>query len=273
MNLQALVESMYTQLNSSKIALIGHSYGCNVAHTFLRRMSASWKAQYIAGFLSLSGPFAGSFNAVLAILSGSFEQSHGIGFSAAQLAALSRNVTSTNYLIPASKLYAADDVLVRLGDANYTHSQLDLLLQTHGLAAVAEWRSLIANVSADLNAPDVPTLCMRGSNISTAFSIRYLDGTFNNAPANVQISSRDGDGIVPTSSLQVRALQFFLLQPQMAETLSQVCAGWASQQTQPVSDAPIPNMPHGSELFIQEIIDYIIKLLSPSSGELEFNPI
>ena len=203
--LQALVESMYTQLNSSKIALIGHSYGCNVAHAFLRRMSASWKAQYVAGFLSLSGPFAGSFNAVLAILSGSFAQSHGIGFSAAQLAALSRNVTSTNYLIPAARLYSADDVLVRLGDANYTHAQLDQLLQTHGLAAVAEWRGLIANVSADMGAPEVPTMCLRGSNISTAFSIRYLDGTFNNAPANVQIFPQDGDGIVPTSSLQVRA--------------------------------------------------------------------
>jgi len=29
-------------------------------------------------------------------------------------------------------------------------------------------------------------------------------------------------------------------------------------------------MPHGDELFIQPVIDYIIKLLSPSSGE--FSP-
>ncbi len=200
---QALVESMYAQQNSSKIALIGHSYGCNVAHAFLRRMSTSWKTQYISGFISLSGPFAGSFDALLAQLSGSFSQSHGLGFSAANIAALARNVTSINYLIPAAELYAPEEVLVRLGDANYTYAQIDDLLQTHGLAAVAEWRRLIANASADMGPPEVPALCLHGYNISTPFNIHYLDGTFNNAPSNVRITSADGDGIVPASSLQV----------------------------------------------------------------------
>jgi MYXO-CTERM domain-containing protein len=195
---------MFVQQNGTKVALIGHSYGCNVAHTFLRRMSSSWKAQYIAGFISLSGPYAGSFDALLAILSGSFSQSHGIGFSAAELSALARNVTSTNFLIPAAQLYSADEVLVRLGDANYTHSQIDDMLRAHGLAAVAEWRGLIANVSADFGPPEVATLCMHGYNISTSFAIRYKDGTFNNAPSNVEIANTDGDGIVPSSSLTVR---------------------------------------------------------------------
>jgi hypothetical protein len=205
---------MFARQNGSKIALIGHSYGCNVAHTFLRRMTLSWKSQYIAGFISLSGPFAGSFDALLAILSGSFSQSHGIGFSAAELAALARNVTSTNYLIPAAQLYDHDEVVVRLGNANYTHEQLDSMLQAHGLAAVAEWRSLIANVSSDMGAPDVPTLCMHGYNISTPFAIRYKDGTFSNAPSNVEVTSKDGDGIVPASSLMVRApAPSFSLQP------------------------------------------------------------
>ena len=197
---------MFNQQNGSKVALIGHSYGCNVAHTFLRRMTSSWKAQYIAGFISLSGPFAGSFDAVLAILSGSFSQSHGIGFSAAELAALARNVTSTNYLIPSASLYAADEVMVRLGDANYTHAQLDAMLQAHGLAAVAQWRGMIANVSADVAAPEVPTLCMHGYNTSTPFAIRYKDGTFSNAASNIDLTSKDGDGIVPSSSLKVRLL-------------------------------------------------------------------
>jgi hypothetical protein len=203
--LQALVEEMFSQQNGSKVALIGHSYGCNVAHTFLRRMSLSWKSQYIAGFISLSGPFAGSFDAMLSILSGSFSQSHGLGFSSADLSALARNVTSTNFLIPAASLYDADEVIVRLGDANYTHSQLDTLLKTHGLAAVSEWRSLIANVSSDLGAPEVATVCMHGYNISTPFAVRYLDGTFSNSPSNMHITSKDGDGIVPSSSLEVPA--------------------------------------------------------------------
>jgi hypothetical protein len=197
---------MYALQNSSKVALIGHSYGCNVAHTFLRRMSSSWKAQYIQGFLSLSGPFAGSFDALLAQLSGSFSQSHGLGFSAANIAALARNVTSINYLIPAANLYDADQVIVRLGDTNYTHVQLDLLLQTHGLAAVAEWRKLIAD--ADMGPPEVATACLRGYNVTTPFTIHYRDGTFNNAPTNLDMTLADGDGIVPSSSLKVRALLF-----------------------------------------------------------------
>jgi hypothetical protein len=263
---------MFAQLNGTKIALIGHSYGCNVAHAFLRRMSSSWKTQYIAGFLSLSGPFAGSFDALLAILSGSFSQSHGIGFSAAELSALARNVTSTNYLIPAASLYAADEVMVQLGDSNFTHSQLDAMLQTHGLAAVAEWRSLIANVSADMGPPEVPTMCIHGYNISTAFSIRYLDGTFNNAPSNVVVASKDGDGIVPSSSLEVIVVLLavvHVLSHQPPPPPYQICAGWASQQSLPVGDVPILNMPHGAELFIQPVIDYIIQLLSPPSGEFE----
>lgn len=196
---------MYSQQNGSKIALIGHSYGCNVAHAFLRRMSSSWKSQYISGFISLSGPFAGSFDAVLGLLSGSFSQSHGLGFTAADIAALARNITSINFLIPAAKLYAPDEVLVRLGDANYTHAQLDVLLQTHGLAAVAEWRGLIANASADMGPPEVATVCLHGYNVTTPFAVHYLDGTFNNAPSNLRITTADGDGIVPASSLAVRA--------------------------------------------------------------------
>jgi len=260
---------MFAQLNGTKIALIGHSYGCNVAHAFLRRMSSSWKTQFIAGFLSLSGPFAGSFDALLAILSGSFSQSHGIGFSAAELSALSRNVTSTNYLIPAASIYAADEVMVRLGNSNFTHSQLDAMLRDTGLAAVAEWRSLIANVSADMGPPEVPTMCLRGYNTSTAFSIRYLDGTFNNAPSNVLVTSKDGDGIVPSPSLEVIVVLLAVVRVFSHQHPPQICAGWASQQSQPVGDTPILNMPHGAELFIQPVIDYVIQLLSPPSGEFE----
>lgn len=200
---------MSAQQNGSKIALIGHSYGCNVAHAFLRRMSSSWKAQYISGFMSLSGPFAGSFDALLAQLSGSFSQSHGLGFSAADIAALARNVTSINFLIPAAKLYAPDQVVVRLGDANYTYAQLDIMLQTHGLAAVAEWRRLIANASADMGPPEVATACLHGYNVTTPFTIHYRDGTFNNAPSNLDITSADGDGIVPASSLEVLHASLF----------------------------------------------------------------
>jgi hypothetical protein len=48
-----------------------------------------------------------------------------------------------------------------------------------------------------------------------------------------------------------------------------VCGDWASQQSQPVADVPCLNMPHGDELFIQPVIDYIIKILSQTSGEFQ----
>jgi hypothetical protein len=48
-----------------------------------------------------------------------------------------------------------------------------------------------------------------------------------------------------------------------------VCGDWASQQSQPVTDVPLLNMPHGGELFSQPVIDYIIKILTQTSGEFQ----
>ena len=55
------------------------------------------------------------------------------------------------------------------------------------------------------------------------------------------------------------------LLPSNSPSSAQVCSGWSSQQSQPIIDVPLLNMPHGDELVLQPVIDFIIKVLS--SGE------
>lgn len=58
-NTAALVEKLYANAGNQKVWLIGHSNGPIMQLYFLTKVSNEWKQKYIAGFLPLSGNFAG----------------------------------------------------------------------------------------------------------------------------------------------------------------------------------------------------------------------
>ena len=62
-SLQKLIQSAFLLNNNTAVFLIGHSNGGPTVYSFLSLMTDSWKAKYLAGFISLSGNFLGQMNA------------------------------------------------------------------------------------------------------------------------------------------------------------------------------------------------------------------
>jgi hypothetical protein len=85
---KALVKKAYQGNGNKKVYFTGHSYGCSIAQYVLKSLSQSFKDNYIAGFVSFSGPYLGAPVTALINLSGYFSANHngGINFPAKKLA-------------------------------------------------------------------------------------------------------------------------------------------------------------------------------------------
>ena len=61
-NLKAMIEDMYDSNNNARVSIVTISMGGAVSLHFLRNIvTQAWKDKYIANFIPLGAPWAGSF--------------------------------------------------------------------------------------------------------------------------------------------------------------------------------------------------------------------
>jgi hypothetical protein len=242
-DVKAVVERLYAQNGNEKVFLVGHSYGCSIAHGFLGTVDQAWKDQYIAGFVSFSGPYLGTPVTTFIMLSGSMGGAHNVfTLPAKDLSLLVRQLGVGYALLPYPQSIYYNTSVIGLPQGNFT---------------LAQFRSLFAALPDKLNMtgryetvqdlltvtpPGVTTHCVNGYGVKTVGSI-YFNKTDPTGVPPFDATFIDGDSVVDRYSLNQ-------------------CQRWTSQQSQPITSMEIPGMIHGEAPFIPQVFAWWMKIMN-----------
>jgi lysophospholipase-3 len=184
-NTQTLVEQLYANAGNQKVWLIGHSNGPLMQLYFLTHVSNEFKQKYIAGFIPLSGNFAGQglFPCVyvygLSVADFSFYEPSKYAhftwpadyFSGPQPAVFTGNNSLTFF----KTLTPARSYTVTVADIN---SFLEQAGNTYGRNHWQEWAGLVGPHTP----PGTYTYAIWGANIDTLVGLEI--GNFTNTTIN-----------------------------------------------------------------------------------------
>jgi len=197
--LRKLIEDTYKANNRRKVALVSHSLGCRYTLLFLHQQSQKWKDTYIHSFFTLGAPWAGSYVAALAFISG--YDFHVSSILPKHVIDEQRSSESNLFLFPTSEAVGKDDVLATKGNKSYKVDNLEDLFEDMGYAIGTErWkrmRELMNNVSH----PGVKVHCLYSDGVDTERRMiyKYDDDSFTDP----EIEWGDGDGVIHIESLRV----------------------------------------------------------------------
>lgn len=128
-DLKKLVEYAYRNNGNKKVALMGHSCGCPLSHTFLLRMSKEWKDTYIQKFISIAGPYGGASRAFRTMMSGD-----NLGIPGKQLVFrdIGRSMACIFWMLPNETVYKGLDIM-KVGQKRYTLDDYPEMMGNIGL--------------------------------------------------------------------------------------------------------------------------------------------
>ena len=199
--LRDLIEDTYLSNNNASVTLVSHSLGGPITLYFLSKfVSEDWKASRIKQYVSLSGAFGGAVLPLLGILSGDTE---GIfTASALVLREAQRSFPSQYLLLPSSKLWSENDVIVVQPKRNYTVSDYEALFTDSGYSAgYNTWKRVQGLMGSDLPGPNVTVYCFYGINVETEEQLVYDKDQFPDKQPSYTYGK--GDGTVNLRSLKV----------------------------------------------------------------------
>ena len=239
--MRATIESAYEQ-HQQQVFIIAHSTGGGESLYFLQSQPQQWKDKFIAGFISLSGNFAGEVD-----IFGDLTDLSETGFTGVT-PLLSRQFWLTQpaeiWQLPHEHIYGAQS-FVFTPDYNYTTSAADILRLLSVLDAhpALEWyHTGLWNATGAFTAPQVNTYCLYGQGIKTLVGYVFPDNSFESNP---QYLYGDGDGdqdIVTNRS----------------------CEQWAATTEPPATfySQGFTNVTHAEMLVNPEVLKVIVSILS-----------
>lgn len=192
---------------------------------FCSLQSDEWLKQHIRSFVSLSGVFSGTANALMDLASGNFDGAVPTIFQKG-FRNLLRSMGCLPWLLPRFDAQPRKTFL-RTPTRNYTSADFGDLLHSVGAdTAAAQW-SLFADLGGLAIAPRVDTVCVTGYGVPTADSLTFPSDDIETAGYTVEYT--DGDGTVPAESLAV-------------------CEDWARVMPQQVTPLRLFNATHAGVL-------------------------
>lgn len=225
-------------------------------------VNQEWKDKYIRSFVSLAGnnfkiiktiliiyfkimiqkikaAWAGSTKTYIAMASG---YNLGIPFVNPLSARQIQRASSANvFLLPSSKFWSPDDIIMSRPSRNYTVNDYQQFFQDIGYEIGYEIHKDTKDLIYDLNPPNVEIHCLYGYNVSTGD--RYIydnDKTFPDVQPKIIYGN--GDGTVNYKSLIAYKT-------------------WIGKQSQDIKYEEYNGVEHTDLLKYQPAIDYILNLL------------
>ncbi|KRZ82725.1 Group XV phospholipase A2 [Trichinella sp. T8] len=205
-NLKSLIEETYYSNGNSKVVTIGHSLGNLYLLYFFNLQSPAWKAKFIKSHVSVSAPYGGSVKILKAFASGYNLDQWKLVLNPLTIRKEQRSMTSSAFLLPSTKLWSADEVLVTTVSRNYTAYDYKEFFNDIGFKKGWSMYKNTRRLLEDLKAPGVEVICIRmtlhclyGVDIPTAERLVYGKGKFPDSQP-IEING-DGDGTVGIRSL------------------------------------------------------------------------
>ncbi|KAK7492259.1 hypothetical protein BaRGS_00016556 [Batillaria attramentaria] len=242
-NLTKLVEDTYAENNNTRVVMVAHSMGNPVLLYFFNHKPQSWKDKFIQAHVSISGVWAGSVKPVRLMTSG---DSLGVVIVEPNtVRPEQRSMPSSAWLMPSTRFWSADEVLVITDKRNYTSRDYkQLFIDIDFMDGYDMWLDT-QKLIIDLTPPGVEVHCLHGLGINTPGVLQWGPGQFPDAYPKV--FPDDGDGTVPRRSLEA-------------------CTAWTSQQKQAVKHSVFktPEAEHMAILKFSPVIDYVVKVATGS---------
>jgi len=236
--LRKLIEETYSA--SGKVLLLSHSMGAPYTHYFLKQQSQQWKDTYIDSWVTISGSYAGTVNILLAYISG-------YGFGIPSFVGKprifrypERSYGSLPYLLPDTRFWKKEEVLIQTENRTYTVGQWDDLFTDLNLPLAKEILKTTPPAWDD-EPPGVDVYCFYGSDIDTSAVLKYKHGYFPDYYPDIKYES--GDGTVPLRSLRA-------------------CERWGNSGARKVVTKRFPKAKHNEILKDPDLIRTLMGLLN-----------
>lgn len=234
----ALVEETYSLNNDTKVTLLSHSMGCLYSLWFLNQQPVAWKDKYIKQWIPTSGVFGGAGSGIKQLVSGDAEMVPGV--SSLTVRGEQRSYESSMILAPTPQVWD-DFPLVRTPTKNYTASDYEALFAGAKFEHGFERWTLLANLTSNLDHPEVNVVHMYGTGVDTPTAFSYkVDGQFDDSPT---VINGDGDGTVPLASL---------------ESVSK----WSSNAKYTFKSVTYTGQNHAGVVKFKDYISHVLKLLA-----------
>ena len=217
-DLRSLIETMYRENGNRKVTIVAHSMGGPVTLHFLTSgiVSQEWINDRIGNFIPLSGAWSGGNTALQAEISGLTIDEMDLFFGGAFASVVSdlgsgilnlitpilRTLQSIPFLLPRPSVWK-DTVLVTTPSQTYTANDYEELFEDIGFTDGFDMFQGIADINENFPAPNVPTHCFYGVDVSTPESFRYSQSFPRGAIRDPEIIMGDGDGTVNIRSSEV----------------------------------------------------------------------
>lgn len=201
----SLVEETYEMNNQTKVTILSHSMGCLYGLWFLNQKNETWKSKYILRWIPTAGVFGGAGSGIKQVLSGDVSIVPIPGITGLTVREEQRSYESSMLLLPTPQAWG-NYSLILTPNKNYSSFEYETLFEKSNFQHGFERYLLIANLTANLNSPNVDTIHLYGINKETPTSFRYSsDNNFDEEPETI---NGDGDDTVPLMSLQSAGLRW-----------------------------------------------------------------
>ena len=188
------------------------SQGGTIFKTFLQNMEQAWKDEYIEGWFSYNGVFAGAVNMAYNQMSGltyaadTVKSIAGFApFDGEQFRKMNEALPgmATVSPVPSGDADADNQVLFITPSRNYTYAEYTVALRDAGLSTSADLMDSVADLRANFDDPGVRTWCLYSTNYPTQLAFEFSKD-FNGVHSlerPKEYFTQDGDGTVHLSGL------------------------------------------------------------------------
>ncbi|CAI5439503.1 unnamed protein product [Caenorhabditis angaria] len=193
--LKSLIENTYRWNDNQKVVILGHSMGNPLSLYFLQNyVDQAWKDKYIASFVSLAAPWAGSMQIVRLFASGYNMNYYRVVLPPSKLRGMQRSFTSSAFLFPSPVSWLPFEVLAETADKNYTVSNIQEFFTDINYETGWEQYKQSARLNGNVTSPGVPVHCIYGTGVPTPERFKWDKGYFPDYPPTEYYG--DGDGTV-----------------------------------------------------------------------------
>jgi hypothetical protein len=185
------------------VTLCSLSQGGPATAHFLSTRSAEWQRKYVRQWMSFSGVFGGSTEAITAILLPNKGDDYSV-FPPEEMLNVLRTWPSAYYLFPRTAYFGTSAPFVSTPTRNYTAADFADLLADAKIPNHSAYEPTLPPTEA-IAAPAIPLHCSIGTQVKTILGVA-LDATFSNYTD--AWFDANGDGVVPHAALYDPCIQW-----------------------------------------------------------------
>ncbi|KAH7819765.1 putative lysophospholipase III [Monocercomonoides exilis] len=242
--LKQLIEHAASCNPGKKVHLVGHSMGCTFIHQFLvKYVTEGWKKRYIASFISISGPYGGSFEALAHLSSPHMWNEAPI--PASIIHEMISSWASLYWMLPNFNAFQADSVIASIPKAQMTvtmGNMTSLWSTTNRTSVLRGVESTMKYVNM-IDPPNVPVHVFYSKGIKTLRQLKFEGDATNWWKSDCKGIYGDGDDTVPIESLMTPLR-------------------WKEMQSDPVTSMSLDGAHHITIVHNGKLVDEIVNIIS-----------